>query len=179
LTRLLKLSVSLFSVLYVVRITCPKCGQSGVLTFKNIGGKECAYVVHWLNGRLKRCCVGKADEVLRAGELMEPPPNAPAWNVLDPSGQASGQQPPTQDDVEGYFSKLKVWSSKPEYTDEELLKAVVKEAQNDYFCGTGRIFINEFTKWYGCSRERLLGVLERSQLKWRLDPNGVVVLINL
>jgi hypothetical protein len=88
-------------------------------------------------------------------------------------------QPSTQDEAEKYFDRLRTWSSKPDYTDEELLRAIVKEARNDYFGGTGRIFISEFTKWYRCSRERLLNVLEKSPLKWRLDPNGVVVLINL
>jgi hypothetical protein len=157
----------------VARVSCPKCGRLGVLTSRNVKGKRYAYVAHWVDGKLKWCYVGAADDVLKTIESK----GASSPTMPDPpSGQEARQ--PTDDEVKKYFAKLRSYS-KPEYTDEELLKAIVKDARNDYFCGTGRIFISEFTKWYGCSRERLLSVLEKSNLKWRLDPNEVVVLIDL
>jgi hypothetical protein len=137
-----------------------------------VKGKRYAYVAHWVDGKLKWCYVGAADDVLKTIESK----GASSPTMTNPNGREARQ--PTGDEVKEYFAKLRA-CSKPEYTDEELLKAIVKDAQNDYFCGTGRIFISEFTKWYGCSRERLLSVLEKSNLKWRLDPNGVVVLIDL
>jgi len=63
--------------------------------------------------------------------------------------------------------------------DEDLLEAILREARRDFFCGVGRVFLDEFAGWYGCSRERIIDVLRRSGRKWRLDPNGVAVLINL
>jgi hypothetical protein len=137
-----------------------------------VKGKRYAYVAHWVDGKLKWCYVGAADDVLKTIESK----GASSPTMTDPSGQEARQ--PTGDEVKEYFAKLRA-CSKPEYTDEELLKAIIKDARNDYFCGTGRVFISEFTKWYGCSKERLLSVLEKSNLKWRLDPNEVVVLIDL
>jgi hypothetical protein len=159
-------------VSYVARVNCPKCGRPGVLTSRNVKGKRYAYVAHWVDGKLKWCYVGAADDVLKTIESK----GASSPTMTDPNGREARQ--PTGDEVKEYFAKLRS-CSKPEYTDEELLKAIVKDARNDYFCGTGRIFISEFTKWYGCSKERLLSVLEKSNLKWRLDPNEVVVLIDL
>ena len=152
----------------MAKVTCPKCGRPGSLTSRGVKGKRYAYVAHWLNGKLKWCYVGKAEEALGAASAA--PSNVASLNT--DGGQAS-------DEAKEYLAKLRAWSSKPEYTDEELLKAIVKEARSDYFCGTGRIFIEEFCRWYGCTRERLFAVLDKSGLKWRPDVNGVVVLINL
>jgi hypothetical protein len=119
---------------------------------------------------LGKACRG----ALKVGVAAEPSKLSNHGPTEDPSNEPSRQ--PTE--VKEYFAKLRACSRR-EYTDDELLKAIVKDARNDCFCGTGRIFISEFTKWYGCSKERLLSVLEKSSLKWRLDPNEAVVLIDL
>jgi hypothetical protein len=66
-----------------------------------------------------------------------------------------------------------------EMGDEDLMEAILREARRDFFCGVGRVFLDDFAGWYGCDRERIIDVLRRSGRKWRLDPNGVAVLINL
>ena len=162
----------------MAKVVCPKCGKPGYLSFKVVKGERYSYVAHKESGKVKWCYLGKpAEEPSKVGVAAEPSKlSSQNSSTEDPSNESSRQ--PTGDEVKKYFAKLRA-CSKPEYTDEELLKAIVKDARNDYFCGTGRVFISEFTKWYGCSRERLLSVLEKSNLKWRLDPNEVVVLIDL
>jgi len=156
----------------MVRVVCPRCGRFGTLSVKKVKGRAYCYVAHKDSGRVKWCYVGRGvEEPLEAAEASRVDPVEPVDAAHD-CGQAS-------DESKEYLAKLRAWSSKPEYTDEELLRAIVKEARSDCFCGTGRIFINEFCKWYGCTRERFFAVLEKSGLKWRPDPNGVVVLINL
>jgi len=80
------------------------------------------------------------------------------------------------DEAQGFFAKLETLR---EYSDEELLAAIIKEARNDCFCGTGRIFVNAFCRWYRCDRERFFEVLKKSRLNWRLGPNESIVLIRL
>ena len=84
-----------------------------------------------------------------------------------------------RDETDEYFAKLRRWGSKPEYTDDELMRAVLKEAKNDCFCGVGRVFIDEFVRDYCCPRERLIRVLEQSGLKWRFGPGETTLLIEL
>lgn len=64
-----------------------------------------------------------------------------------------------------------------EYSDEELLRAVVKEAKCDCFQGVGRIFLGEFSKWYNCTPERVVALLKSSGLKWRFGPTENIILI--
>jgi len=159
----------------MARVVCPKCGRLGTLSVKKVKGKDYCYVAHKDSGKVKWCYVGRgAEEPLEDAGASKVDPVEPMDAA--PSRPDRGQ---ASDEAEEYLARLRAWSSKPEYTDEELLKAIVKEARSDYFCGTGRIFIDEFCRWYGCTRERLFAVLDKSGLKWRPDVNGVVVLINL
>lgn len=64
------------------------------------------------------------------------------------------------------------------YNDAELLAAIVKEAKRDFFMGVGRVFLDEFTKWYNCTPERVIHVLKSSLLKWRYGSTNNIILIN-
>ncbi len=151
----------------VVIVVCPKCGKHGSLTSRKVKGKRYEYVAHFENGRIKWCYVGREGTFNSATSADEP--------VKTPEGD------PSQESMEAkeYFAKLMDWYSKREYSDEELLRAILKDARNDYFCGVGRIFINEAVKYYNCTRERLVKVLNASGLKWWFGPGGTTILIEL
>lgn len=78
------------------------------------------------------------------------------------------------DEAGEFFAKLR---GRREYTDEELVEIVLREAERDCFCGTGRIFLDEFSKDYGCPPERVLSALRSTGLKWRFGPTQNIILI--
>ena len=83
---------------------------------------------------------------------------------------------PREMSAEEFLRMMKEYG-RASYSDEELLKAFLNEARRDVFQGVGRVFLNEFCKWYGCTPEHVLSILKASGLKWRYDPAYRIVYV--
>jgi len=80
--------------------------------------------------------------------------------------------------VEEFLKAVKE-CGRAEYSDGELLKALLNEARRDCFQGVGRVFLSEFSRWYNCKPERVVSLLKASGLRWRFGPTDDIVLISL
>lgn len=171
----------------VVRVKCSRCGRFGSLVRRKVGSKGKAYLAeyvgHYEGERVKWCYIGTVHANQPDCAQKRPPTKTPKRSALGSAAQGGvvGLQHVggrSEADEAEAFLRVARESASREYSDEELLRALVKEAKCDCFQNVGRVFLNEFCEWYKCTPERVISLLRKSDLKWRYDPGNRIVLIN-
>ncbi|MEM2687506.1 MAG: hypothetical protein QW796_04065 [Thermoproteota archaeon] len=167
----------------VVRVKCSRCGRFGSLVRRKVGSKGktylAEYVGHYEGGRVKWCYIGiiHADQPGRARPPAATLKSPASGSVAGSAGLQRDGGLPEADEAKALLRVARGLVDR-EYSDEELMRALVKEAKCDCFQNVGRVFLNDFCRWYNCTPERVISILGKSGLKWRYDPGSQIVLIN-